>query len=359
MATESWPPSVSFRVSSVANSSRHGLTRIEWVAVILMAMLLATLVLPALLQNRQSSRRNQCEQRLTDLGLTTLFVAELRSGKSFPGYANAQAVDAAGTRTSTGWQFELLPFLSRHVEVNMDKVPKEERFDPLQFLPGPEKFGPRQKYYEAYGPVGPDATRGKTPDVNLLEFMCPDDPRVQGNKRRAWTSYVANCGMPDNHESKAFPPDWPANGVFLEQFESQDPAISTSLVFVEDHDGASHTMLLSENLDAGLWTDSDEARTGFLWAPGDADGRHTPDCPVLFINQERGAGDGSLRFARPSSEHPGGVLMMYCDGRTKFIDQRLDFRIYCAQMTPDGQNAKHPGSDRLLDPPYREFRKQP
>jgi hypothetical protein len=49
--------------------------------------------------------------------------------------------------------------------------------------------------------------------------------------------------------------------------------------------------------------------------------------------------------------------MMYCDGRTKFIDQRLDYRIYCAQMTPDGQNVRHPGSDKPLEPPYREDHK--
>lgn len=339
--------------------NRPGLTRIEWIAVILMAMLLAALILPALLQNRQSARRNQCEHRLTDLGLTTLFVAELRPGKTFPGYANEQAADATGKRTKTGWQFELLPYLSRQVEVNRDEVPKEERFNPLQFLPGPDKFGPRQKYYEAHGPTGPDATRGKTPEFYLPEFMCPDDPRSQAGKRQAWTSYVANCGMPDSKETanKKLPADWPANGAFLEEFDNRDPVIATSPQFVQDHDGASFTIMLSENLDAGLWTDSEEAKVGFLWAPGDAEGRHTPDCPVLFINQERGAGDGSVRFARPSSEHPGGVLMIYCDGRTKFIDQRLDFRIYCSQMTPDGQNVKQPGSDKLLDPPYREVHK--
>ncbi len=326
--------------------------------MIVMGIVLATLALPFLLQSRQSARRNTCDYRLTDVGLTTLFVAELRTGKHFPGYTNEQALDAAGKRTKTGWQFELLPFLSRHVEVNMDTVPKEERFNPLLFLPGPDKFGPRQKHYEAYGPPGPDATRGKTPDLYLPEFICPEDPRSKADKRQPWTSYVANCGMPDNQtKDKKFPPDWPANGVFLDEFGNHDPVIFTSPQFVEDNDGASYTIMLSENLDASLWTDSDEARVGFLWAPGDADGRHTPDCLVLFINQERGTGDGSVRFARPSSEHPGGVMMMYCDGRTKFIDQRIDFRIYFAQMSPDGQNAKLPGSDKPLDPPYLEVRK--
>jgi hypothetical protein len=336
---------------------RHGLSRVEWVAMILMAMVLAAILLPTLLQHRQSSRRSTCEYRLTDLGMTTLFVAELRPGKHFSGYANEQAVDAAGTRAKTGWQFDLLPFVSRGVELNLEAIPPGERLDPLKLLPGPDKFGPRHKFYEEFGPAGPAKTRGVTPVAYIPEFMCPEDPRSGADKRQPWTSFVANCGMPDGKASGKFPPDWPANGVFLDEFGNRDPAIFTSPQFVEDHDGATFTMMLSENLDGGLWTDSDEARIGFLWAPGDAGGKHTPECPVLFINQQRGKGDGSLHFARPSSEHPGGALVMYCDGRTKFIDQRLAFQIYCAQMTPDGQNAKQPGSDKLLEPPYREVRK--
>jgi prepilin-type processing-associated H-X9-DG protein len=336
---------------------RHGLSRVEWVAMILMALVLAAILLPALLQNRQSSRRTMCDARLTDLGMTTLFVAELRPGKHFLGYANEQAIDAAGTRVKTGWQFDLLPFLARGVEVNLDEVPSGERFNPLKFLPGADVFGPRQEFYAKYGPFGPKETRGNIPEAYIPEFMCPEDPRSRVDKRQRWTSYVANCGMPDGKPSGKIPPDWPANGVFLSEFDNRDPAIFTSPQFVDDHDGASFTMMLSENLDAGLWTDSDEARVGFLWAPGDAAGNHTPECAVLFINQERGTGDGSARYARPSSEHPGGAMVMYCDGRTKFIDQRLAFRIYCAQMTPDGQNAKQPGSDKLLEPPYREVRK--
>ena len=348
--------SLKCRSRTQQQTDRGGLTRLEIVAIICMGLLLATVILPALLQNRQSSRRHSCESRLTDVGMTTLFVAELRPGKHFPGYANEQAVNAAGQRAKTGWQFDLLPFLARPAEVKLDEIPTEGPLDPLKSLPGPNKFGPRQKYYEAYGPTGPVETRGKLPEVYIPEFLCPDDPRSQQDKRLAWTSYVANCGLPDK-PSKKYPPDWPANGVFLEQFDNRDPAVFTSPQFVEDHDGASYTFMLSENLDAGLWTDSDETHIGFLWAPGDAEGKHTPDCPVLFINQERGGGDGTARFARPSSQHDGGVLAMYCDGRTKFIDQRIDFRIYCAQMTPDGQNAKQPGSDKLLEPPYREVRK--
>lgn len=322
----------------------------------LMVLVLAALTLPALQQSRQSARRDTCDYRLTDLGLTTLFISELRPGKEFPGYVNEQAVNAAGKRAKIGWGFELLPYLSRQYERNMDEVPQGERFDPLKLLPGPDKFGPRQKIYATYGPLGPQEMRGRVPDVVLPEFLCPDDPRSQANKRLPWTSYVVNCGLPDAKGSKEFPPDWPANGVFLERFENRGPAVATSPQFVEDHDGASFTMLLSENLDAGKWTDGEESQVGFLWSLGDDQGRHADNSAVLYINQKRGQGDGSIRFARPSSNHAGGVLVMYCDGRTKFIDEQLDYRIYCAQMSPDGPSARQPGSNEFLKPPYREVR---
>ena len=338
---------------------RSGLTRTEWVALALMAAVLVALALPFLQQSRQAARRNTCEFRLTDLGMTTLFVTELRPRKEFPGYVNEQAVDAAGKRAKIGWEFELLPYLARPSDVDRDAVPLGEIFDPLKVLPGPETFGPRKEIHSRFGPEGSQDTRGKTPDLYLPEFMCPDDPRSQAAKRLPWTSYVANCGLPDAKASDKYPADWPANGVFLERFENHDADVATSPQFVEDHDGTSFTMMLSENLDAGLWTDGEESRVGFCWSLGDSEGRHTADSAVLLINQERGKGDGNIRYARPSSNHGGGVLVMYCDGSTKFMDEQLEFRIYCAQMTPDGPSARQPGSDELLESPYREVRKAP
>lgn len=277
--------------------------------------------------------------------MTMLFMAELRMGKELPGYVNEMAVDAAGQRQKTGWAFSLLPYMNRQSDAKTGK------------LPGPEVYGPWNKVYRYYGPDGDDDSRGKTPSEYIPELICPDDPRATQQPRDAWLSYVANCGLPDAGPKDAFPADWPANGVFLERFLDRDAAQAVTWKFIEEHDGASYTLLLSENIDAGKWTDGAESQVGFLWYPGTPRGEFDPAGAVLSINQERGKGDGSVQFARPSSRHEKGVNVAYADGHTSFLASEIDYRIYAAHMSPDGQNAKWPGSDRPLDPPWREVRK--
>jgi prepilin-type processing-associated H-X9-DG protein len=312
--------------------------------LIILGLVAAAIVLPWLAQSQRMARRVACSARLKDAAGTILFMAELREGKELPGYVNEQAVDAAGQRQKIGWAWSLLPYLNREVDPATGKAP------------GSDVFGPWHKVPQQFGPQGEDAFRGKIPADYIPEFICPDDPRAVKKPREAWLSFVANCGLPDAEPKDGITADWPANGVFLERFLDRDESRSMTGEFIEKHDGAAYTLLLSENLDAGNWTDSTEAQVGFLWYPGTAQGKLDPDGPVLFINQQRGRGDGTTLFARPSSAHEKGVNVAYADGHTDFFVNELDFRIYAAQMTPDGQNANWPGKDEPLDPPWREVR---
>jgi prepilin-type processing-associated H-X9-DG protein len=49
-------------------------------------------------------------------------------------------------------------------------------------------------------------------------------------------------------------------------------------------------------------------------------------------------------MGRPSSPHPGGFLVTYCDGHTAFMSQDIAYQIYAALMTPRGSQARPPGS---------------
>ena len=324
--------------------ARRGLTRSEIVALIAIGLIAAAVVLPYLAQSQRTARRVTCSSRQADAALTMLFAAELRPEKEFPGYANEQAVDAAGQRQKIGWAFLMLPYLHRQSDPKTGKAP------------GPDVFGPLHPLHEQYGPQGTDASRGKTPSEYIAELICPDDPRATQHPRQAWLSFVANCGLPDAQPTDEFPADWPANGVFLERFLDRDERRAMTWQFIDDHDGASYTLLLTENIEAGKWTDAAEAQVGFLWYPGTPQETHDPAGPVLFINQDRGQSDGTVRFARPASRHERGVNVAYADGHTNFLAETIDYRIYAAQMSPDGQNAQWPASDQPLDPPWRETR---
>lgn len=325
--------------------SRRGLSRSEIVVVVGMGLVAAAVVLPYLAQSQRSARRVACSARLADLARTTLFMVELDPDHAFPGYVNEQAVDAAGQRQKTSWAFPLLPYLDRPLDPATGKPP------------GPEILGPWNKIYAQVGPMGDDDLRGKVPSEYISQLVCPDDPRGKKQGRQAWLTYVANCGLPDAEATDEFPADWPANGVFLERFLDRDPSRIVTLPFLEANDGAEYTLLFAENLDAGKWTDTSEAAVGFLWYPGTPQATHDPAGKVLAINQQRGKGDGSVRYARPSSLHAGGVNVAYADGHTDFLVGEIDYRIYAAYMSPDGQNTKWPGSDEPLDPPWREVRR--
>ncbi|HZZ28097.1 MAG TPA: DUF1559 domain-containing protein [Pirellulales bacterium] len=43
--------------------------------------------------------------------------------------------------------------------------------------------------------------------------------------------------------------------------------------------------------------------------------------------------------ARPSSNHPGGVVVVFADASTRFLREDIDYPTYCMLMTPDGMKA--------------------
>jgi prepilin-type processing-associated H-X9-DG protein len=187
--------------------------------------------------------------------------------------------------------------------------------------------------------------------VYIPELVCPADSPEKGKPTGAWLSYVANSGMPDVAGTD-FPPDWPANGPFLDRF-AVPLGDDVSLDWIDKHDGTGQTLMLSENLDASKWTDTDEARVGFVWVANVVDGEPDPGGELLRINADRGLGDGSIRFARPSSNHPGGVNVMYCDGRSEFLTESVDYLVLVRLMTPDDLALKLAGTDEPVEAPFR------
>jgi prepilin-type processing-associated H-X9-DG protein len=56
------------------------------------------------------------------------------------------------------------------------------------------------------------------------------------------------------------------------------------------------------------------------------------------------------QYARPSSRHPQGVNVLFCDGHSRFLQQELDYGIFCLIMTPNGQQSNTPGNVALVPP---------
>ena len=112
-------------------------------------------------------------------------------------------------------------------------------------------------------------------------------------------------------------------------------------------DGQSQTILLSENVDAWMWArvqggrivtaNTFEGECGIVW-PATAD-------QWLGINREMGKaperGDDP-RFARPSSQHSGGVNAVFADGHAIFMSENISIQVYGQLMSCYGRQTRNP-----------------
>jgi len=230
-----------------------------------------------------------------------------------------------------------------------------------------------------------------------LGFLaCPSDPRPDARSRPV-LAYAVNTGRPlldqmiadgtvfplspgqtvTASDSKAI-----AGGVFHNLFSS--PTRMVSLDYLTTHDGSQNTLMLSENVQATEWANPSDtsqapwqAEVGLAWWENTAN----PNVGLMWnINAGRDAsplaragnnavdqvvpGDGSpggttacgwtsyygvtattgasvaevlLCYARPSSRHPGGALVTFCDGHTQFVSETIDYTVYQSIMTPYGK----------------------
>lgn len=334
---------------------RRGFTLVELLVVISIIGMLAALLLPAVQNAREAGRRAVCVNNQRQLGLAIINYEGSKG--AFPGYRNVQAVhnDGSGNLSArpVGWIFELLPFMDRN------------------------------DIYSLYGSAGQDIAENPDtntpykldiPDLGLAIAKCPSDALL-GTKAglipssKAQASYVCNAGMwdmPQQSAGSGRPRDPQPNGVFFDRFPyvtGSNDAIPVAAVeaglqlvnmttsYLTAGDGATTTLMLSENADCGNWFDPTEQYNGFNWYPEMTSGVASPPDNV---EQGRINGLTGLRqnfpenqqpyFARPSSFHPGGVVVVFCDGHTTFIADTIDYAVYGQLMSSRGKYSGYPGT---------------
>lgn len=288
------------------------LTKPELAVVGLVMVIGVSLLIPFVLHQRSSARKLTCQDRLRRAA-QAIQEFDLQH-QALPGYRQ-------GEGEGTSWVVAMLPFLTAAGD------------------------GDTTHFNTAHAA----ALERKEANLRLPELLCP---ATADYTHRAPLALVANCGMPDAASPDALPPDWQANGLFFDQGENVQ-AVSTSLRWLGEHDGTKVTILLSENVDAISWLEPTEASLGIVWAANFADGQPTPLPTVWPINEQTGQGDGTIKFARPSSHHLGGVNLVMADGETQFFSQAVDYLVYQRLLTADGASVKVPGKEKLLSEPWR------
>jgi prepilin-type processing-associated H-X9-DG protein len=250
---------------------------------------------------RGPNRRSICQNNIRNLALAAVHYDSIHG--HYPGYRDEVAA-ADGTRLSRPLVYMILPQLER------------------------------SDLYEAFSAA--KHPRDGMPGVALHLLVCP----TQATAGVPGCSYVFNTGMPD-WASAGAPPDWPANGVFQDRYlcGSQGHKLAdNSGGYLERHDGTTSTLLFSERVELGRWTDMAEHEVGFVWhprlEPGARPGR-SPDAPAFDA--------AKYQSARPSSGHPGHVNVAFADAHVRSVDVNIAYRVYAQLMTPWGAKAAYPG----------------
>lgn len=334
-------------MSTPVRPPRGGFTLVELLVVVLIIAMLMGLLTPAIIAARERARQSQCADHQRNLG-QAIIQFELAKGY-FPGHVNQIAwqvpspADASLT-AGVGWPVMIL----QHI----DRV---DLWDALR--------------------TAKDADDVAQVQQQVAVFLCPSaEPTVE-----APLSYVANCGQQDwgadGLGTSQNPPDWPANGIFFRHYNDvNDKGIKVVKIKVEDiKDGTRHTLLISENLQAGQWLGQEEEpltkelAQGMLWWPDrdkleEEKEKNEKAKVVIAVNGDR---DEALVeevdpkfYARPSSYHPGGVIATFCDGHSQFINEQIDYLVYQLLMTPDGANALVAGND-VAPSPVPDWRTTP
>ena len=280
------------------------------------------LLLPAVQSAREAGRRNTCSNNLSQLG-KSIVAYDSKAGK-LPGWKNPNV----GTSLTAASRLTTSPMYSW----------------PVMLLPGLERLD----IYSAAETVS-SGTSGAIVNANVSSisaFVCPSSPA--DTPETPSLAYVGNAGyFGDN--------GYTGNGVFFDRCVSPK---TISLDFIGSGDGTSNTLLFAERngalSDPAAWNANAAAVTAIGLRQGpDNGGRKLSDLPMFVLTGFSATGrviNGTQDIPIPallnpsdtrtlytgemlSSNHAGGVSVVFCDGHTLFLRDSISPKVLSQLMT--------------------------
>jgi prepilin-type N-terminal cleavage/methylation domain-containing protein len=326
--------------------NRHAFTLVELLVVIAIISTLMGLLLPAVQSAREAGRRNTCMNNLSQLGKAmTAFDA---AKGSLPGWRNAHpnatvsalpnALNGSLPYASISWPVALLPNIERRDVYKLWEIT-------------PNVSG------ATAGQIAVDP-----PGIDL--YKCPTAPVDDPSKPTI--AYAANMGVGVYSNGSASLQS-KFDSVMMDTLGKQGAnpyaGMRMNLDIISSGDGTSMTSLFSEKNNPAFSPQAyydiapAAASVTYVFAPavwarqGVVGSAVTTPIPAfgiplpptaaptvpaatqVMINSTNPAIDGV--WGRPSSSHPGGVLMTFCDGHTIFVRSSIDANAYCHLLTPN------------------------
>jgi prepilin-type N-terminal cleavage/methylation domain-containing protein/prepilin-type processing-associated H-X9-DG protein len=344
---------------------RTGFTLVEMLVVITIIGMLMGMLMPAIGAARESARRANCASNQSNIGKAMLQYESAFT--KFPGYLNLPTSD----QTALAYQHKTLTNVTPNVAQMYGASWAICLFPYLD----------SQALYDVWTSSATAlANNGLDPNVDPFKYVkilvCPSNPPIFGASNDTPLGYVVNCGYLSEQyyaPSSATVPQYPSSYGVCHNLASTnlnnnnntpnlDPNNSNtytssvmgyirsrtvSLDFVNSHDGAGQTLLLSESTnnitDQRGWQRVDAAGLGFVWYLTNL----TTDSLISSTNA-RNKINASIRSANgtgaypaygPSSFHTGGVNVVFCDGHQYFLKDGISPPVYWHLMAPNDKGA--------------------
>jgi len=282
------------------SQSKSAFTLVELLVVIAIIGTLMGLLLPAVQAARESGRRNTCTNNLSQLGKAVVAFDAQRN--HVPGWMNRclsgtmNATTSLTNGTFYSWPVQLLPHIER-----------------------------RDLYSTAE--AGTSGALSAAAAVASLEiFRCPTAPAEINSPALA---YAANCGSGTTSVK--------GEGVFFNATNTAAAGtvagpVRIGLEFVGSGDGTGSTLLLSER--SGPFLPSP-----LSWSIAQNSASYTTDIPGFVLSGTAASGKvinsgtSTHMYDFPNSNHPGGVMAVFCDSHTQFLKESIAPRVFSQLMT--------------------------
>ena len=335
------------------SAKQSAFTLVELLVVITIISLLAGLLIPAVSAAREAARRAQCLDRMRQIGIALQTYEKANNG--LPGHLNGVVYFRPSQHNFTNSATESTVVRLSWVEEILPQLQENRRYEILT---------------DSARTIS--STVGEAL-VQLDMVLCPSNFATDDGPA---LNFAVNCG-PTEENAVGNTIDGDQAPYFSLFRDRRVP--STKRVKLEDiPDGTSNTILMTENLQAWVWaappssfwkspdamptSSSTPVSTrnnavigglGFVWN-NVANLRVPPnptstEPPIVKINGLRTNPDGVALggsndrnryiFARPSSNHPGVVNMLYADASMKAMNDNVDLPVYLGAVCPDDAKA--------------------
>ncbi|MGL4942063.1 MAG: DUF1559 domain-containing protein [Thermoguttaceae bacterium] len=320
---------------------RFGFTLVELLVVVSIIAMLAGLMLVGVNTARESARRATCLNNQKQLG--TAMQSFAASKERLPGMVERQL-----SNCDLSWCHLLLPYI-----------------------------GENKRYENALKNAGNVEGATPAPTSGLTIFVCTSSHRGANEPN---LTYVVNAGPahclaantvtypPAYAGMDSGPPPRPkydfANlSLFIDRRDANYRDLRTRVKLDAESipDGLSNTILLTENVQGGMWANASSGATfvdstaavapapptaaarvnignfGFLWGVEQMIGATN-----IGVNSNVAVPDmfGSPDYARPSSNHPGIVHILMADGSVRPLSNEVDPQnVYTAMFCPSDKDA--------------------